>query len=143
MKKSEFIRVFRAFTDHTRVMILELLRGGEQCACVLLEDLEISQPTLSHHMKILCESGIVRSRKAGKWSYYTIDAAGCDHAKQLLDSFAEGKSGPLARLVNPARRLIRTLSATPGDAAADGCCCTRPVRFLTPLKKRELTEKNG
>ena len=50
---SEYMRVFKAFTDESRVRVLELLCDGEQCACVLLDDLKIKQPTLSHHMKIL------------------------------------------------------------------------------------------
>ena len=75
--KSELIRVFRALTDENRVRVLELLCEGEQCACVLLEGLQISQPSLSHHMKILCDSGIVKSRRVGPWQYYSIDSDGC------------------------------------------------------------------
>ena len=59
--------IFKAFCDENRLMILEMLRDGEKCACVLLERLNISQSTLSHHMKILVDSGIVVSRKDGKW----------------------------------------------------------------------------
>ena len=59
----DYLRVFRAFSDERRLRVLELLRQGEQCACVLLQELEISQPTLSYHMKILCRSGIVRERQ--------------------------------------------------------------------------------
>ena len=65
-------------------MILEMLRSGEKCACELLEQLEISQPTLSHHMKILCESGIVSPRKDGKWTYYSISGSGRGCALELL-----------------------------------------------------------
>ena len=58
-------RVFKAFCDVNRLQILEQLRSGEKCSCVLLEKLQISQSTLSYHMKILCESGIVPAvRKA-------------------------------------------------------------------------------
>jgi DNA-binding transcriptional ArsR family regulator len=92
---------------------------------VLLEDLEISQPTLSHHMKILCESGIVKSRKAGKWSYYEIDSEGCTYAKRLLDRVAEGKLGIAAKLVNSARRLLGTLETFPCDTVTGGCCARR------------------
>jgi len=46
-------QVFKAFCDENRLMILEMLHSGEKCACILLEKLEISQPTLSHHTKIL------------------------------------------------------------------------------------------
>ena len=62
-------RVFKAFCDANRLTILELLQGGEKCACKLLEELNIGQSTLSHHMKVLCDSGIVIGRKEGKWTH--------------------------------------------------------------------------
>ena len=77
-------RVFKAFCDENRLMILEMLQNGEKCACVLLEKLEIAQSTLSHHMKILVESGIVSARKKGKWTYYSISSEGVIVAKELL-----------------------------------------------------------
>lgn len=77
-------KVFKAFCDVNRLQILELLRSGEKCACVLLEDLQISQSTLSYHMKILCDSGIVVGRTEGKWTHYAISDQGSEKAKQLL-----------------------------------------------------------
>ncbi|MDO5539585.1 MAG: metalloregulator ArsR/SmtB family transcription factor [Eubacteriales bacterium] len=82
---NETIRVFKAFCDENRLSILARLRTGEKCACNLLEDLRITQPTLSHHMKILCDAGIVQGRKDGKWVYYSIDPAGVEHAKVILE----------------------------------------------------------
>lgn len=76
--------VFKAFCDENRLQILEMLQSGEKCACVLLEQLKITQPTLSHHMKVLVESGIVSARKDGKWSYYFIDDKGVAAASELL-----------------------------------------------------------
>ena len=76
--------IFKAFCDETRQIILELLRGGEKCACVLLERVEVGQSTLSHHMKILVKSGIVNARKEGKWTYYSISEEGSNAAAQLL-----------------------------------------------------------
>ena len=72
----ETARVFKAFCDENRLQILEMLRSGEKCACKLLEELQISQSTLSHHMKILCSTGLVRARKEGRWVHYSIDPAG-------------------------------------------------------------------
>lgn len=77
-------RVFKAFCDENRLQILALLRGGEKCACKLLEELNIGQSTLSHHMKILCDSGIVVGRKEGKWVHYRIDPEGSAQAIALL-----------------------------------------------------------
>lgn len=82
---SEKAKVFKAFCDETRLQVLSLLQSGEKCACILLEQVNIGQPTLSHHMKILVESGIVSARKQGKWTYYSISADGSKKAKELLD----------------------------------------------------------
>lgn len=81
----ETARVFKAFCDENRLQILELLRSGEKCACKLLEEMSISQPTLSHHMKILCDSGIVVGRKEGKWMHYRISPEGVQIAKDYLN----------------------------------------------------------
>ena len=94
-------QVFKAFCDPKRLAILEQLRGGEKCACVLLEQLDLTQSGLSYHMKILCESGVAESRQEGKWTHYRLSKAGRDRALALL------------------RRL-----ATP-DAAQDPSCCCR------------------
>jgi len=77
-------RVFKAFCDETRLMVLTLLQSGEKCACVLIAKLGLAQPTLSYHMKILVDSGIVAARKEGKWTYYSISDEGSDHAVRLI-----------------------------------------------------------
>jgi len=83
-KHSDNARIFKAFCDENRLTILEMLQSGEKCACVLHEKLNITQPTLSHHMKILVESGIVTARKEGKWTYYSISLAGCETAAAIM-----------------------------------------------------------
>lgn len=77
-------KVFKAFCDPKRLAILELLQGGEKCACVLIEELGVGQSGLSYHMKILCESGVVESRQEGKWTYYKISEQGSKDAMALL-----------------------------------------------------------
>ena len=77
--------MFKAFADENRIQILELLRDGERCACMLLEEMKITQPTLSHHMKILCDSGIVVGRKEGKWMHYSISEDGLKNAIHYLN----------------------------------------------------------
>ena len=76
--------IFKALCDEKRLSILELLKGGEKCACVLMEELNIVQSALSYHMKILCESGIVTSRQEGKWTHYTISKSGREYAIKRL-----------------------------------------------------------
>lgn len=80
----EHANVFKALCDDNRLKILELLRGGEKCACVLTEQLNIRQSALSYHMKILVQSGIVESRQEGKWTHYKISSKGSTCAGNLL-----------------------------------------------------------
>lgn len=80
----ERAKVFKALCDERRQRILELLHGGEKCACVLIEEMNMPQSSLSYHMKILCESGIVSGREEGKWTHYRIDELGSEKAIALL-----------------------------------------------------------
>ena len=80
----ERAKVFKALCDARRQRILELLHGGEKCACVLMEEMGMPQSSLSYHMKILCESGIVTSREEGKWTHYQISRQGSEKAVALL-----------------------------------------------------------
>ena len=77
-------QLYKAFCDENRLQILEMLQGGERCACRLLEDLAIQQSTLSHHMKILCDAGVVQGRREGKWTHYSIDPEGLQRAREIL-----------------------------------------------------------
>lgn len=80
----ETTRIFKALCDERRLKVLELLKNGEECACLLLEQLNMAQSSLSYHMKILCDSGIVDSRQDGKWTYYKISENGSNSAVELL-----------------------------------------------------------
>ena len=78
--------LFKAFGDENRIRILKLLGSEEKCACRLLAQMHISQPTLSHHMKILCDSGIVQGRKEGKWMHYRIRPEGLQEIRDFLQA---------------------------------------------------------
>lgn len=77
-------RIFKALCDERRQRILELLHGGEKCACILIEEMGMPQSSLSYHMKILCDSGIVVSREEGKWTHYRISRQGSEIAVAQL-----------------------------------------------------------
>ena len=128
---SEYMRVFKAFTDESRVRVLELLCDGEQCACVLLDDLKIKQPTLSHHMKILCDSGLVTSRKEGKWNYYSINASGCTYASSLINALKETKMESIINfmsgyfhMLRPVKALFKTKTQEEKEADCMYCSCS-------------------
>ena len=80
----ERAKVFKALCDERRQRILELLHSGEKCACVLIDEMDMPQSSLSYHMKILCDSGIVTSREEGKWTHYQISRQGSENAVELL-----------------------------------------------------------
>jgi ArsR family transcriptional regulator len=86
--------VFRALADPARVRIVNLLAtcGEPVCICNLTEPLELSQPTVSHHMKKLVEVGLVEREQRGKWAYFTLN----DRAVERLAAVADLK-GALTR----------------------------------------------
>jgi len=64
---------FKALADPTRVSIVNRLAGaGEVCVCELVADFDLAQPTISHHLKILRDAGLVESRRRGTWAYYRL-----------------------------------------------------------------------
>ena len=84
MTEKNMVAIFKALGDENRIRILKLLHSGEKCACKLLEELNISQSTLSHHMKLLCDAGIVTGRKEGKWMHYSICCEGVCSLRTML-----------------------------------------------------------
>ena len=84
------VSVFKAFGDHNRIQIVERLRKAESSAAKLLKDLRITQPTLSHHMKILCDAGIVEGRRDGRWTHYTLLSDGMDTIVEYLSELKLG-----------------------------------------------------
>lgn len=73
MTDLEFLEKLKVINDNTRLTIIKLLaQNGTMCACKILEELNITQGTLSHHMRVLKEAGIVTCKKDGKWCHYTL-----------------------------------------------------------------------
>ena len=84
----EDVRRIKALADENRLAIMLALQHGEKCGCVLLEELNITQPTLSHHMKLLCDSELVSGRKEGKWMYYSISPEGVSAFRKMISGYA-------------------------------------------------------
>ncbi len=78
---ADLARSFKALGDPTRVRLLSLIAagdGGEACICDLTDPVGLSQPTVSHHMKLLVEAGLVTREQRGKWAYYAVVPAMLD-----------------------------------------------------------------
>ena len=88
-KHSEYAQIFKVLSDPNRLMIVDMLADGELCACVILEEFNISQPTLSHHMKSLCDCDLVLGRKEGKWTYYSLNEKTMRGVQDYLEKIVE------------------------------------------------------
>jgi ArsR family transcriptional regulator len=78
-------RMFRAFSDRTRLRILHLLLEGELCVCDIVRVLEMSQPKISRHLAYLRKSGLVQARKDGLWMHYRLVPADSDFHQSLIN----------------------------------------------------------
>ncbi len=77
--------LFKALADETRLAILRQLREeGEVCACDFQACCDLAQPTVSHHLKVLREAGLINSEKRGLWVYYTLDPEKVASLRALL-----------------------------------------------------------
>ncbi len=83
----EDVRRVKALADENRLAIMLALQHGEKCGCALLEELNITQPTLSHHMKILCDSELVSCRKEGKWMHYSLSPEGIAAYRDMIAGY--------------------------------------------------------
>lgn len=81
-----YAKIIKAFSDPKRLQILDMISGGELCACKILERFQITQPTLSHDMKLLCDTGMVNARKEGKWTHYSLNE---EKAKEVIGMLEE------------------------------------------------------
>ena len=84
-------KIFKALSDPNRLQIIHILSCGEKCACRLLEHFNVTQPTLSHHMKVLIECGLVNARKEGTWNYYSLNKNNINNTLQFLNEISSCK----------------------------------------------------
>lgn len=85
----KYALTMKALSDETRIKICYMLSEGELCACSILEEFHITQPTLSYHMKILSESGLVKARRDGVWMKYTLNKEWFKKIKEFFDHMSQ------------------------------------------------------
>ena len=86
---AELARMFKALSDPVRLRLLSLIashEGGEACVCDLTGPFDVSQPTISHHLKVLREAGLVGSERRGTWVYYWVLPAALAQLSALLQA---------------------------------------------------------
>jgi len=85
----ELARAFKALGDPVRLRLLSLIAargGGEVCVCELTDAFEVSGPTISHHLRVLREAGLVDCERRGTWVYYWVIPSALDALARLLDT---------------------------------------------------------
>ena len=121
-----FLKIMKALSDPGRVKALKLLEGGELCVCRIQEALGLAQPTVSRHLRLLVEAGLVQSRKKGPWVYYRLhESPEPPVAPALLQHLREWlNAAPEVR--QSLDLLARTFAAVPDDVAClagkEKCC---------------------
>ncbi|QWB95705.1 metalloregulator ArsR/SmtB family transcription factor [Mycoplasmatota bacterium] len=90
--EKELVKNFKVFSDENRMEIVELLLKGETCGCTLIDKLDISQPTLSYHLKYITSSGLATTRRDGNWIKYTIDRSKINDMIKYLEQLRDMES---------------------------------------------------
>ncbi|HJE77202.1 ArsR/SmtB family transcription factor [Brevibacterium linens] len=83
----DFARILKSVADPTRLRLVSLIAAHEQqeaCVCDLTDPVGLGQPTVSHHLKILVDAGVLRREKRGVWSYYSLEAAVLNRLSEFL-----------------------------------------------------------
>lgn len=94
---AEYVPLIKALSDETRLKIIDMLSCGEKCACEILEAFNITQPTLSYHMKILTESGLVTAQRNGAWMRYNLNDKKAQDLKNFLEHITEKKNNSISK----------------------------------------------
>ena len=127
---TELVTVAKAFADPTRVRILTALRGRELCVCELCDALQVSQSTLSTHLQVIRDAGLVRTRKEGKWVYYAPEP-GMERFTESVFTFFNGALRGDARVRRDAGRVKQRLAERDG-----GECCRGFEQQCCPKRKK-------
>lgn len=77
--------VLKVLSDPSRLKIIDILSCGEKCVCDILEFFEFTQPTLSHHLKVLMDSGLINMTKVGQWNNYSLNNSKCNEIIKVLE----------------------------------------------------------
>ena len=96
----ENARIFKALSDGNRLKIIDILSCGERCACDILEHFDFTQPTLSHHMRVLADQGIVKVRKEGLWNHYSLNMDKYKGIQKFLSSIFHETEDCICRIID-------------------------------------------
>ena len=108
----EKAKIFKVLSDPNRLKIIDILSCGERCACDILEHFDFSQPTLSHHMKVLADLGIVRVRKVGTWNHYSLDLEKYEEITNYIFGIFHETEDCICKIIDQPKRVGFTMSSS-------------------------------
>jgi ArsR family transcriptional regulator len=114
----ELLKVFKALSDETRLRILKLLERGAVCVCDIVAVLGTSQPRVSFHIAVLKDAGLVRDRKAGRWTHYSLDDSDVFRRFLLLSIMERAKGEVFERDLQKMSAFQQNKTAEAGDPMA-------------------------
>lgn len=117
----EFMNITRALADENRIRVLCALRGGELCACQIVEFLSLAGSTVSKHLSLLYQAGLVGMRKDGRWVYYSLPGTSAPPAVRSALKWVFQSAGDQSRITEDARNLKQILKLDPVDLCRRQC----------------------
>ncbi len=119
----EFLNITKALADENRLRILMALDGGEVCVCQIAEFLGLAMSTVSKHLSILYQAGLVSARKEGRWMYYSLPGKGTPTAAKEAVAFVRRSLQGNERVAQDAKRLKQVLAMNVSELCKVGDRC--------------------
>jgi ArsR family transcriptional regulator len=106
LNKEDLAQIFKALGDQHRLTIIKYLYKDEKCVCELIEKMNLSQPALSHHLKILKQAGLLKDRREGKWIFYSVNHKEYKEFLDLVNQSLDIKTESYEAMENKESKII-------------------------------------
>jgi len=117
----DFLNITKALADENRLRMLMALRGGEVCVCQLTELTGLAMSTVSKHLSILYQAGLVNARKEGRWMYYSLPGKGAPAAAREAVGWVRRSLEGEERIARDGKRLQKVLAMDVGELCKRQC----------------------
>lgn len=117
----DFLNITKALPDENRLRMLMALQGGELCVCRITELMGLAMSTVSKHLSVLYQAGLVNARKEGRWMYYSLPGKGAPTAAREAVAWVRRSLDGQARIAEDARRLKQVLAMDVGELCKRIC----------------------
>jgi len=121
MKMRDFLNITKALADENRLRIVMALQDGELCVCQITEFLGLAMSTVSKHLSILYQAGLVDARKEGRWMYYSLAGKGAPSAAREGIAWVRRSLAGSERMAEDAKRLKKVLAMDVGELCRRQC----------------------